>query len=164
MPLGLRSEAMGPLFLSIILAIAFMLAGLHRGRAADAARLVPAAVLALGLQALHAAEEFSTGFQQRAPALWGLPAWSDAFFIWLNLGAIALWCACLAQISAGRARYPALAFLWFLALASIGNSIWHPLLAFATGGYFPGLITSLGMAATGTFLLRRLTERLPAAA
>ena len=111
MPMGFRSEAAGPLLLSIILAVACLLAWARRAQAPDPSRIIPAAVLALGLQALHAAEEFSTGFQQRAPALWGLPAWSDAFFIWLNLGAIALWCACLAQISAGRARYPALAFL-----------------------------------------------------
>ena len=164
MPLGLPSEAAGPLFLSIILAVASLFAWRLRGHATDMTRLVPAALLALGLQALHAAEEFSTGFHVRAPALWSLPPWAPSFFVWINLGAIALWCLCLAGLSSGRVRYPALAFLWFLALASIGNGIWHPLIALATGGYFPGLITSLAMTATGALLLRRLTERPSAAA
>ncbi|MGQ0660567.1 MAG: hypothetical protein ACT4N3_06840 [Sphingosinicella sp.] len=135
---------------------AFLIVWWRGARGIDAGAAMPAALLALGLQSLHVAEEFSTGFQHRMPALWGLPAWSDGFFVSVNLAAIALWCAALARLAKGRAGLPALTLLWFLGLASIGNSIWHPLLALATSGYFPGLATALAMPITGALLLRAL--------
>jgi len=38
-------------------------------------------------------------------------------------------------------------------------SIWHLLLSFSVGGYFPGLVTSLGGWILGPILIRRLLER-----
>ena len=58
--------------------------------------------------------------------------------------------ALMARISA--ALFP----LWFLAVASVSNALLHPALAIATGGYFPGVLTSPVVGTAGFFLLRGL--------
>lgn len=155
MPAGVPSEAAGPAFLSILLLAACMIAWRRRRSPPAPGRLVSAACLALALQSLHVAEEFATGFHRRVPALLGLDPWSDGFFIWFNLAWIAIWCAAIAA-AARRPSPPSLACLWFLALASAGNAIGHPLLSVMTGGYFPGLASAAAMSFTGPLLITRL--------
>jgi hypothetical protein len=152
----LPSEVAGPAFLAIILAVAALIAFQRRRLAPDAARVAPAAALAIGIQALHVAEEFWGGFHVRVPALLGLQPWSPAFFLSFNLAWLGIWAFALAWTSAAGPRVLSMAVLWFLALASVGNGIWHPLLALATGGYFPGLLTSLLTLPAGLLLARRL--------
>jgi len=48
--------------------------------------------------------------------------------------------------------------LWFLAAASVSNALLHPALAIATGGYFPGVLTSPVVGVAGLFLLRGLAR------
>jgi len=159
---GLPSEAAGPAFLSILLIAACIIAWRRRNLPAPQS-IVPVAALALALQALHAAEEFGTGFHLRVPPLVGLDPWSDTFFVGFNLAAIAIWCVALGAAAHGRLTPLTLAPLWFLALACVGNGVWHPLLALLTAGYFPGLVTSLAMAFVGPAFVRRLLTSEPAA-
>jgi hypothetical protein len=155
MPFGLPGELVSLAFLAILLAAAFVVAG-GRERP-DPARALPPACLALALQALHVGEEFGTGFQWRAPALFGLPPWSPAYFVWVNLAAIALWLLALRSLALGRTPLPAATLLWFLAIASIGNAVWHPVATLATGAYFPGTVTALLLGAAGYRLAGALT-------
>jgi hypothetical protein len=154
MPFGLPSELAGPAFLSVLLMVALLIAA--RRERPDAARVLPAACLALGVQALHVAEEFSTGFHVRAPRLFGLDPWSPSFFVWINLAAIAAWCLALAALAGGRANAFSIGLLWFLAIASVGNAFWHPAASLLIGGYFPGTVTALPLGATGVVLIRAL--------
>jgi hypothetical protein len=56
-----------------------------------------------------------------------------------------------------RAGYGAAFFAaWFLAVAAMANGVAHPLLAVASGGYFPGLVTAPVIAGVGIRLFVRL--------
>lgn len=54
-----------------------------------------------------------------------------------------------------RMKFPMI-IVWFFAIAFFANSIWHLLLTFRVGGYFPGLYTSLPGWILGPMLLKRL--------
>lgn len=122
----------------------------------DAARSLG---LAIVVQSVHFAEEAVTGFHQRLPALLELSAMPLSFFLLFNVTWIAIWAASVPGLRSGRAA--AFFAAWFLAIAGLFNGIAHPLLAFASGGYFPGLVTSPFIAAAAAFLwvrLRRATQ------
>lgn len=157
MPLGLPSEAASLAFLGIILAAAMIIAFARR-RAPLGRGVFQASCVNLALQALHVAEEFSAGFHVRAPALFGLPPWSPDFFVWINMAAISAWTLALAAIAAGRPNVVASGLLWFLALASIGNAVWHPAASLALGGYFPGTATAVPLGAAGLVLAAALAR------
>ena len=108
----------------------------------DAARSL---ALAVAVQAVHFAEETATGFHQRFPELLGLSAMP-----------LAVWAASVPALRSGRtaAFFPA----WFLAIAGMLNGIGHPSFAVASGGYFPGLVTSPFIGVAGAFLWVRLRK------
>lgn len=117
-----------------------------------------ALTLATGIQSAHFVEEAVTGFHEKFPALLDLPSMSFAFFIVFNLTWIAIWIASIAGL---RSAQPAAFFAaWFLSIAGMFNGIGHPLMAIASGGYFPGLISSpfIGLASVWLWVrLRRAT-------
>ena len=119
----------------------------------DAARSL---ALAVAVQAVHFAEETATGFHQRFPELLGLPAMPLAFFLLFNVAWLAVWAASVPALRSGRtaAFFPA----WFLAIAGMLNGIGHPSFAVASGGYFPGLVTSPFIGVAGAFLWVRLRK------
>lgn len=108
------------------------------------------------LQLTHFAEEYASGFNVRFPELLGLPPWSLAFFVSFNLVWVILWILAAASLSS----HPRMALfpIWFLAIASLANGIFHPLAALATGGYFPGLWTSPLVGVLGVVLVRALAS------
>ncbi len=106
------------------------------------------------IQSAHFAEEWITGFHVRFPALLGLDPMPLSFFVCFNLAWIAIWIASVPLLRrGGRAAFFA---AWFLAIAGVLNGIAHPLMALASGGYFPGLITSPIIGIAGVFLWQRL--------
>jgi len=115
-----------------------------------------ALILAAVVQAAHFVEEASTGLDRRLPAVFGLAAIPSPVFVGFNLAWLAIWAASVPGLRAGRQA--ALFAAWFLAVAGVGNAVAHPLLALATGGYFPGLVTSPLIGAAGVYLARRLRE------
>ena len=117
----------------------------------DAAR---ALALAVGVQSVHFAEEVATGFHERFPALLGLPGMPLSFFVLFNLAWLAIWVASVPGLRSARA----VAFFaaWFLAIAGMINLIAHPLLAVASAGYFPGLVSSPFIGAASVWLWIRL--------
>jgi hypothetical protein len=92
------------------------------------------------VQSVHFTEEAVTGFHTRFPALFNLPEIPLSVFLLFNLLWIGVWIASVPGLRSARSG--AFFGAWFLAIAGIVNGIAHPLLALASGGYFPGLWTS----------------------
>jgi protein-S-isoprenylcysteine O-methyltransferase Ste14 len=155
----LRSELLGTTGLSAA-ALAAVLLTLGRTPVARdrigrerTTRLYAALVVA---QALHAAEEYATGFYVAFPSSLGLAPWPAGFFLTFNLVWLAIWIAAAIGLRAGH--HVAHAPVWFLAIAAVANGVAHPLLAIRAGGYFPGLVTSPLLAVGGILLWRRMME------
>lgn len=106
------------------------------------------------IQSAHFAEEWVTGFHARFPALLGLDPMSLSFFISFNLAWIAIWIVSVPFLRLGRRA--AFFAAWFLAIAGILNGVAHPMMAIASGGYFPGLMTSPFIGIAGVILWQRL--------
>ena len=159
MPFGLPSEAASIAILSFLLTLAMLIGVRGRRSLAPRERVLPPASAALALQSLHVGEEFWAGFHREAPALFGLQPWAASYFVWVNMGAIALWSLALGAFASGRANAFWGGLLWFLAIASIGNGIWHPAASLATGAYFAGTATALPLGLFGVVLVRALRSR-----
>jgi hypothetical protein len=117
-------------------------------------RAVRLFLIGLSAQCLHFMEEFVTRFQDRFPALLGLPAWSDNFFVVFNLLWLSIWTLSAMGLQNGYrlALFP----VWFFAIAATVNGIAHPVLAIMARGYFPGLISSPALGVVGVLLWHRL--------
>lgn len=114
------------------------------------------AILAIVCQILHFAEEVGGGLNRRLPEFFGLDTVTMESFVGVNLVALAIW---MLSVPALMARISAALFpLWFLAVASVSNALLHPALAMATGGYFPGVLTSPVVGVAGLFLLGGLAR------
>lgn len=109
---------------------------------------------ATAIQCLHFAEEWATGLHIRFPALFSLEPMPLAFFVGFNLAWIAAWIVSVPLLKS--ARTPAFFAAWFLAIAGMLNGVAHPLMAVASGGYFPGLLTSPAIGLAGIRLWGRL--------
>ena len=114
------------------------------------------AVLAIVFQTAHFAEEAATGLNHRLPELFDLAPMSMEAFVTINAVALVIWA--IAVVALALRSSAALFPLWFLGVASASNAVLHPALSMATGGYFPGLVTSLFMGASGFLLLRSLAR------
>lgn len=143
--------------LDLFAVVALVLTVVRGGVVADVARRRAAAriaVVAVLVQTLHFAEELATELYVRFPELLGLDPVSEGAFVRINDTALAIW---LVSIPALQAGYRAALFpLWFLGVACVANGFLHPVAALLTGGYFPGLVTSLPALAIGVLLLREL--------
>ncbi len=114
---------------------------------------------ATAIQSAHFAEEWVTGFHARFPALLGLDPMPLSFFVPFNLAWIAIWIVAIPFLRLGRR--PAFFAAWFIAIGGMLNGVAHPMMAIATGGYFPGLITSPIIGLVGVILWQRLQRATP---
>ena len=110
--------------------------------------------VATAIQSAHFAEEWATGFHARFPALLGLDPMPLSFFVPFNLAWIVIWIVSIPFLR--RGRRPAFFAAWFIAIGGMLNGLAHPMMAFASGGYFPGLITSPIIGLAGVILWQRL--------
>ena len=153
----MRSILPSLVILGAVAWVAAMLA-LRRSVVADGRRSRVAASNALAVatlvQGLHFTEELLTGFDERFPALMGLSAMPETFFVAFNAAWLLAWIAAVPGLRAGHAA--AFFAAWFLALAGMLNGIAHPLIAAAQGGYFPGLATAPAVGIVCWWLWRRL--------
>lgn len=124
----------------------------------DPARVLPLYLIALALQFLHFAEEYVYGFHTRLPeALPWFPPFDENVFVVFNMIAYAIFL--LAALGLYKNMKWPMIIIWFYVIAGlIGNSIWHILLSLRVGGYFPGLLTSLGGWILAPMLVKRLRE------
>ena len=140
---NLRSILLGTSALTAAAVVAIFLAATRHGFKSDRRsrdKVINLLLAAISLQCLHFTEEFLTHFNERFPQRFGLPAWSNEFFVAFNLFWIAVWILAAIGVRANvrLAFFP----VWFLIIGMVINGIAHPLLAIAAGGYFPGLWTS----------------------
>ncbi len=145
------------LILGIVALIALQLAGSRESaaeREGDRAAASRALAMATAVQFVHFSEEWATGFHVRFPALLGLDPIPLPVFLLFNFAWIAIWITAIPLLRASRTF--GFFAAWFLALAGILNGIAHPLLAVATSGYFPGLMTSPFIGLAGVYLWRKL--------
>lgn len=110
--------------------------------------------LATAIQSAHFAEEWAMGFHVRFPALLGLDPMPLWFFAPFNLAWIAIWIVSVPYLRLGRK--PAFFAAWFIAIGGMLNGVAHPMMAIASGGYFPGLVTSPVIGLAGLALWQRL--------
>lgn len=115
-----------------------------------------ALALATAVQTAHFAEETATGFHIRFPGMLGLDEMSFPVFVVFNLAWIGIWVASVPGLLSARTF--AFFAAWFLAIAGILNGIAHPLLALASGSYFPGLLSSPLVGAVSLLLWIRLRD------
>ena len=106
------------------------------------------------IQGAHFIEELATGFYIRFPALFDSEPMPLTFFVLFNIGWITIWIASVPFIRS--ARKFAFFAAWFLAIAGMLNAVAHPAMAIASGGYFPGLISSPIIGLAGVILWVRL--------
>lgn len=154
---NLRSMLAGTAGLSAGAVLALLLTILRRpvdGDLVGRERTVRLFLIGLAAQCMHFMEEFVTRFQDRFPALLGLPAWSQNFFVVFNLAWLSVWI--VSAIGLRRGYRLALFPVWFFAIGAIVNGIAHPMLAVVAQGYFPGLITSPIVGVLGVLLWLRL--------
>ena len=154
---NLRSVLVGTAGLSAGAIVALLLAILRRpvdGDVVGRERTARLFLIGLAAQCLHFVEEFVTRFQDRFPALFGLPAWSEIFFVVFNLIWLSVWI--LSAIGLQRGHRFAMFPVWFFAIAAMVNGIAHPVLAVVARGYFPGLISSPVLGVLGVLLWIRL--------
>jgi len=111
---------------------------------------------ATAIQCAHFAEEWATDFHIRFPALFGLEPMPLWVFVVFNLAWIAIWVASIKTLRS--AQKFAFFAAWFLAVAGMVNGVAHPLMALASGGYFPGLLSSPFIGLISLHLWRRLTS------
>ena len=130
----------------------------RRSSPADAAAERVAASTVVGvataIQSAHFAEEWVTDFHVRFPSLLGLDPMPLSFFVSFNFVWIAIWVVSIPFLRLGRT--PAFFAAWFLAIAGVLNGVAHPIMAIASGGYFPGLFTSPIIGIAGVILWQRL--------
>lgn len=154
--IGLLPSALA---LSLVAVVAILQTTRTRTAPIDPVRLrqvAQALAVTAGIQAVHFAEELTTGFHQRFPALFNLPPMPLAVFVGFNLAWLAVWSVSVAWI---RNTHPVPLFAaWFLGIAGVANGIAHPLISAAAGGYFPGLFTSPFIGLAGLWLWRRLAR------
>lgn len=121
-------------------------------------RVLPFYLLAVGLQLIHFAEEFITGFHVRiGTEIYNKTPYTDnmmvinqmsLFFLFI-VGAIAIF----------KKWKPPMFIVWFVIIMMLFvNAIQHPIFAIMVKGYFPGLITSQFGWILGPILFKRLWE------
>src|SRR5713101_1891262 len=91
---NLRSVLTGTAGLSAAAVVALLLTIVRRPVDSDLAgreRTARLFLIGLAAQCLHFMEEFVTRFQDRFPALLGLPAWPENFFVAFNLLWLTVW-------------------------------------------------------------------------
>jgi hypothetical protein len=140
---NLRSVLTGTAGLSVAAATALLLTILRRPVDDDLTgrqRTARLFLIGLAAQSLHFMEEFVTRFEDRFPALLGLPAWSEDFFVVFNLTWLCVWILSAIGLQRGYRL----------------NGVAHPILAVVARGYFPGLITSPLLGVVGVLLWLRL--------
>jgi len=152
----LRSILTGTAALTVGAVVSLVLTILRQPQRVGREQTVRVFLLGLAVQSLHFMEEFVTHFEDRFPALLGLSAWSENFFVAFNLIWMSVWI--LSAVGLQRGNRMALFPVWFFAIACVANGVAHPVLAVAAHGYFPGLITSPLLGVLGVLLWVRLLE------
>jgi hypothetical protein len=122
----------------------------------EATRYYPVFLATLAWQFIHFTEEFSTGFYDRFPALYGAGAYSQPFFVGINMVSYALFSLAAVAVFSRGLRFLVTPVAFFVIYGAIGNAIAHTWWVIWLGGYFPGFYTAQAYWLIGPFALARL--------
>lgn len=118
--------------------------------------VVPIYFLSLGVQFLHFAEEFVTGFNVRWPVeIFSAAPYDVNSFILVNM--ISYFFFCIAGIAMLKnIKFPILIAWFFIIMGVCIQAIQHTVYSIMVGGYFPGLYTSLVCYILGPILIVKM--------
>jgi Protein of unknown function with HXXEE motif len=106
----------------------------------------------------HVIEEYSTGFPEALPGLFGRDAWSGAqYFVFVGVWGLLFVGSALSLGS--PTRLPVLVLIFFAIGGGVGNGLLHLIMVLVRGAYFPGAWTALPCLVVGVILLRLLYPR-----
>lgn len=122
--------------------------------------------LTIPVFAAHGLEEYSNGFQQELPALFGRPPVTGTQFLVFNGVWMAVFCITALTLRPGR-QLPVVIVLFLALVGGVGNGIIHLGLVLQRGSYFPGAWTAPLCFVVGVWLLKQLyfsggSSRVPA--
>ena len=122
----------------------------------EAKKFIPLYFLALSVQFLHFAEEFTMGFATQFSLLYGAEPYSSSLFVAINMCSYFVFTiACILMF------YKSLNFLFvpvmfFITYGVMANAIAHTFWSVYLGLYFPGLITAQLYWVLGPLLIYRV--------
>ncbi len=140
----------------VILALLFYFLTVYK-KQPNPDKILPIYLFALGIQFLHFAEEYVTGFNHKFPALFNGSAYPINTFVIFNmcayfmfiLGAIMLY---------KKIKPPMIIPLFFVMYGIVGNAISHVIFCIVVGDYFPGVYTALIYWIIGPIIIKRIWE------
>jgi hypothetical protein len=125
----------------------------------NASEFLPVFFVALAVQFIHFAEEFSTGFRTAFPLLYGGTPYSDDLFVTFNMIAYFMFTmTCILAFTKSH-WFLLVPSLFFIVYGAIGNAISHTWWSLYLQGYFPGLVTAQVYWIVGPLVLYRLLGR-----
>jgi hypothetical protein len=118
-------------------------------------KILPLYLLALGIQFIHFAEEYITGFNYKFPALFDSPEYPLNTFVAFNM--LAYFMFILGAIMIYRKIKPPMIIpLFFVLYGIVGNAIAHVVFCIVAGGYFPGIYTASIYWIIGPIIMKRI--------
>ena len=136
----------------LILSFIFYLRTFHHRMPAPT-RILPVYLLCLGIQMIHFAEEYCTGFVTKVPALFSQDPYPLDYWVVFNMVAYAIFILG-GIIIFKRLKSWMIIPIFFILFAVILNAIAHIFISIYVGGYFPGLFTALIYAMIGPYFMK----------
>jgi hypothetical protein len=122
----------------------------------DAAEFIPVFFVALSVQFIHFAEEFTTGFYTKFAVLYGGAPYSVDLFVIFNMVAYFIFTLACVLVFTRNLRFLLLPVLFYVIYGAIGNAISHTWWSLYLRSYFPGLVTAQLYWVAGPFVLNKL--------
>ncbi len=120
------------------------------------ASFFPVYFATLAIQFLHFAEEFTTGFAEKFPRLYGSAPFSGDLFVTFNMSSYFVFTiACILALHK-NIRFLIIPVLFFVVYGALGNAIAHTWWVIYTKGYFPGFVTAQLYWVAGPVVLYKL--------
>jgi hypothetical protein len=117
---------------------------------------LPVFFVALAVQFIHFAEEFTTGFYTKFPLLYGGTPYSQNLFVVFNMVAYFIFTMSCILVFAKNLRFLLIPVLFYIIYGAIGNAISHTWWSLYLKSYFPGLITAQLYWVVGPLALNKL--------
>ncbi|WP_176085509.1 hypothetical protein [Martelella sp. HB161492] len=106
-------------------------------------------------QFVHFFEEFSTGFYQQFPTLYGASPYSTMLFVGINMFSYFVFALAFIGAFAGNRKFLLIPVLFFVIYGAMGNAISHVWWVIWERAYFPGFFTALAYWLLGPWLLSK---------
>jgi hypothetical protein len=124
---------------------------------------LPVFFVALAVQFIHFAEEFTTGFRTSFPLLYNGTPYSADLFVTFNMTAYFIFTLTCILVFTKKVMFLLLPALFFIIYGAIGNAISHTWWSLHLHAYFPGLVTAQMYWIVGPVVLYKLVASRKAA-